>query len=241
MSIAVQTCSTCSGTMHVPHDSAGESHRCYKCNGLGIAKRRGYGHYKNATTARAQVTRGNAHSCPDCSGTGAQTYPDTAHCHACTEGLVVTSALPGDAWPEGTPRGVRYAHVPDALAQAYADAVTVVVRAADREGTWNEAYLGLGSLTSVTDYGRQWDAMAAAARSGTLTEAVEAVRTLARTDLAKGYLQWVKLTLPDDTLATHIAITVHRSGYTISAIGATPPNVALPPTYTVDLLNAPVA
>jgi hypothetical protein len=116
--------------------------------------------------------------------------------------------------------------------------VTIVVKGQNREGTWNEAYLGLGSIVSVTDYGRVWDAMVAAAKADTLDAEVERVRELGRKALLDG-CQWVKLTRDDGTLAEGIVVVVHRGGYTVVAANVTE-RVAVPPTYTAEVLNAPV-
>jgi len=122
---------------------------------------------------------------------------------------------------------------------AYAAAVNVHVKGQNRAGTWNEAYLGLGSVTSVTDYGRTWDAMVKAASEDTLPVALDALRDKAREHLSG--TQWIKLTRADDTLATDLAVIVHRNGYTVVAVNAKPDAVSLPPTYTEQVLSRPMA
>ena len=117
--------------------------------------------------------------------------------------------------------------------------MTVVVKGENRSGTFNESYLGLGSIVSVTDYGTLFDALVKAAREETMDAELERVRGIARDRIAEG-VQWVKLTRTDDTLAEFVVITVHRNGYTITAVDAQPERVALPPTYTEAVLNAPV-
>jgi hypothetical protein len=214
--ITLGTCDLCAGAGTVPHSSPGETYSCSTCNGHGVAKRAGYG-----------------------DGTGTLTYPLTLSCYRCDNGLVIASALPGQAWPADATRHIRYQSGRGEAAKAYAEAVTVVVQAANRAGTWNEAYLGLGSIVSTTDYGRVWDAMVKAAADGTLDSEIETVRGIARKQLAEG-TQWIKLTREDDTLAEVICITVHRNGYIVQASGARPELLALPPTYTSEVLNAPV-
>jgi hypothetical protein len=184
------------------------------------------------------MSSGHGRVCSYCKGTGSLTYPLTLPCYRCDHGVIIASALPGQAWPEGTAH-TRYQSGRGAVAQAYADAVTVVVQAQNRAGTWNESYLGLGSIVSVTDYGTVWDAMVKAQREDRLTPEIERVRGIARERLAEG-TQWVKLTREDDTLAEVIVMTVHRNGYTVTAANARPESVALPPTYTPEVLNAPV-
>ena len=114
-----------------------------------------------------------------------------------------------------------------------------MVKGENRAGTWNESYLGLGSIVSVTDYGTVFDALVKAARAGTIDEEIERVRIIGRDRVAEG-TQWTNLTRVDDTLATHCVMTVHRNGYTVRAIDARVAGVALPPTYTEAVLNAPV-
>jgi hypothetical protein len=237
--ITLGTCDLCSGAGTVPHSSPGETYTCSTCNGHGVAKRAGYGGYKTAANAARALASGHGRECSYCDGKGSLTYPLTLNCYRCDQGVVVASALPGQAWPEGTSSQVRHQSGRGEQARAYADAATIIVKAANRSGTWNEAYLGLGSIVSVTDYGRVWDGMTKAAAEDRLTAEVERVRGIARERLAEG-CQWVKLTRPDDTLAEVIVITVHRSGYTVQAVDARPERVILPPTYTPEVLNAPV-
>jgi ATP-dependent Clp protease adapter protein ClpS len=236
--ITLGTCDRCAGAGTVPHSNPGATYACSTCNGHGVAKRAGYGGYKTAKTAATALANGHGRKCSYCDGTGSLTYPLTLSCYGCDNGVVVTSALPGQRWPLGTSSQVKHQSGRGAVAKAYADAVIVYVQAANRAGTWNESYLGLGSIVSVTDYGRVWDAMAAAAAADTLTAEVERVRGIARERLAEG-TQWVKLTRDNDTLAEVVVITVHRNGYTVQAVGAVE-RVAVPPTYTEAVLNAPM-
>lgn len=236
--ITLGTCDRCAGAGTVPHSSPGETYSCSTCNGHGVAKRAGYGGYKTAKTAATALAKGHGRKCSYCDGTGELTYPLTTNCYACDHGRVIVSALPGQAWPEDT-RHIRYQSGRGEAAKAYAEAVTIVVQAANRAGTWNEAYLGLGSIVSVTDYGTVFDGMVKAAKDDTLTAEIERVRGIARERLMEG-CQWVKLTREDDTLAEVVCITVHRNGYIVQASGARPELLALPPTYTEAVLNAPV-
>ena len=236
--IETTACPECKGTTKIHHNRAGETYACTWCDGSGVRKLRGHGGYKTAAGAARALANRTGIKCSDCGGTGERVYPEDTHCYACHDGIVVTSALPGAAWPADCPRGVRYAMGRDDVMAAYAAAVNVVVQGQNRAGTWNEAYLGLGSVTSVTDYGRTWDALVAAAKSDTLESALDALR-----DKARGHLsgtQWIKLTREDDTLATDLVVIVHRNGYTVVAANAAPERVALPPTYTDEVLSRPV-
>ena len=236
--ITLGTCDLCDGVGTVPHSNPGGTYSCSTCNGHGVAKRGGYGGYKTAKTAATALRNGHGRKCTYCDGTGSLTYPLTLSCYRCDDGKIITSALPGQAWPEDSSRHIRYQSGRGEVAKAYADAVTIVVKGENRQGTWNEAYLGLGSIVSVTDYGTVFDSLVKAAREERLDAEVERVRGIARERIAEG-TQWVKLTREDGTLAEAVVITVHRNGYSVQAVGAVE-RVAVPPTYTAEVLNAPV-
>jgi hypothetical protein len=240
--ITLGTCDLCEGAGTVPHSMPGETYTCGTCNGHGVAKRVGYGGYKTAKTAATALRNGHGRACSYCKGTGSLTYPLTLSCHRCDNGLVIVSALPGQAWPEDSSKHIRYQSGRGEVARAYAEAVDIVVKGENRAGTWNESYLGLGSIVSVTDYGTVFDALVKAAQDDdptVLSAELERVRTIGRDRVAEG-TQWTNLTRVDDTLATHCVMTVHRNGYTVRAIDARVAGVALPPTYTEAVLNAPV-
>ena len=234
--ITLGTCETCEGAGRIPHSDPGGTYGCTYCDGSGVRKARGHGGYKTAAGAARALANRTGVKC-DCDN-GRRPYPDTINCWHCSAGVVVVSALPGQAWPEDATSQVRYANGRGEQAKAYADAVTIVVKGENRAGTWNESFLGLGSIVSVTDYGDVFDGLVKAAREERLDAEVERVRGIARERLAEG-TQWVKLTRPDGTLATHVVMTVHRNGYTVQAAG-TVERVAVPPTYTPEVLNAPV-
>lgn len=238
--IQTATCTECSGTQRVPHPGAGTTYECIYCAGSGVQKLRGHGGYKTAAGARKALANKTGRVCVDCHGSGQCVRPETTRCYSCHDGLVITRAMPGDAWAADVPRGVRYGSMRDEVAAEYSAAVRVVVRAENRPGTWNEAYLGLGSIVSSTDYGRAWDALATAARAGTdaLEAAMEALREKGREAL-RG-TQYVKITRADDTLAETILVTLHRNGYIVQAVNARAENVALPPTYTEEVLSRPM-
>lgn len=235
--ITLGTCARCAGDGTVPHNNPGGTYECTYCNGSGVRKRAGYGGYKTAATAARALANGHGVKC-SC-GNGRLTFPDTTPCYACDHGTVVTKALPGQAWPADASTHIRYQNGRGEVAKAYAEAVTIVVQAANRAGTWNEAYLGLGSIVSVTDYGTVFGGLVKAAKDGELDAEIERVRGVARERLAEG-CQWIKLTREDGTLAEVVCITVHRNGYIVQASGARAELLALPPTYTAEVLNAPV-
>ncbi len=234
--ITLGTCDLCAGAGDLPHSDPGGTYACSYCDGSGVRKARGHGGYKTAAGAARALANRTGVRC-DCDG-GRRRFPDRINCYRCNSGIVVESALPGQAWPADVSSSVRYQSGRGEQAKAYADAVTIVVKGENRAGTWNESYLGLGSIVSVTDYGTVFDGMVKAAREERLDAEVERVRGIARERLAEG-CQWIKLTREDGTLATHVVMTVHRNGYTVQAAG-TVERVAVPPTYTPEVLNAPV-
>jgi RecJ-like exonuclease len=242
MSVKIGTCGECHGTSTVAHARAGEEHACFRCNGNGVVKRADRYHgYANATTAATAMRNGRGMTCPECKGTGKGRFPMTTNCYSCKEGNVIESAMPGDSWAE-IDRSLRYEHARKDAAKAYADAVEIRIIAQNRAGTWNEAHLGLGSIVSVTDYGRTWDVLATAARSGdedTLNVALDALRSKIREESLNSF-QWIKVITADDTTASVIGVILHRNGYTVQAVNAAPEHVSLPPTYTEEVLSRPV-
>jgi hypothetical protein len=243
MSIIIGTCGKCLGTSQVAHPSAGEEHGCFRCNGNGVVKRSDRYHgYKTPTTAATALRNGRGVQCSECSGTGRATFPMTLHCYSCHEGAVVTSAMPGDSFAD-VPRSLRYEHAREDAAKRYADAVDIRVIAQNRAGTFNEAHLGIGSVVSVTDYGRTWDALATAVRDGgeeSLNLAIDSLKAKVREESLDSF-QWIKVIRADDTLAETIAVIVHRNGYVVQAVNAAPVNVSLPPAYTESVLSRPVS
>ena len=72
-----------------------------------------------------------------------------------------------------------------------------------RPQTWNEAYLGLGSVFSATDYGRH--------KNQTNEEIIDHVRKT-------GAHQACKVTRDDGTVANYIAILTSDNGYVVLAV-----------------------
>lgn len=229
--IETADCATCNGIGHVAHESYGQTYECSYCDGSGVRKRAGHGGYKTAANAARALASGKGVKC-QCDN-GRRPYPATVNCWKCTDGRVVTKAVPGDTWAD-LPRGLRFKMGGDAMAD-YVDALEYVVDVQNRQGTWNEAYLGLGSIVSCTDYGRNWGALTTgddASRAAALAALVDHVRTKdARST------QWVNFTNESGELASVVTIQVHRNGYVVMA--AARRAAALPPAYTDELLNSP--
>jgi hypothetical protein len=237
--VTVGTCGECNGTREVPHSMPGETHKCFCCNGFGVVKRTDRYHgYKTAQSAAQAVKRGFGVTCGECKGSGTGTYPLTIHCYSCKDGQIITSALPGQRWEAG--KALRYETARGDVWKAYREAVTIVITAENRAQTWGEAHLGLGSIVSVTDYGRRWDALVLAARSGdegTLTAAIDTLRAEIRTELSP--TQWLNVIRSDDSLAEYIIVNVTRGGYVVRGADVEYRAPWLPPSYA-GVIDQPV-
>jgi hypothetical protein len=91
-------------------------------------------------------------------------------------------------------------------------AETLTVVRQDRAGTWNEAYLGIGSLWSCSDYGRAWERpdeeLVAEIRERLTTERVQACKIV----------QPYERVDTDARLVDRLVIVLHRDGYLIVAV-----------------------
>lgn len=215
----IETCSTCSGTGDAPHPDAGVSRVCWACNGFG--KRGRQGAYKTAALARRY-----GRTCTVCDGTGVTVWPDTTPCYDCSHsGTVVLDAHPGEVLPDAVG---RCDSIPDAVSATLAAEWNVVVVREDRRQSWGEAFLGLGSVWSCTDYGTAW----AATDDTVLAEKV-------RGELATGRVQWIKIITEARVIVPTIVVRLTRGGY--SVVGAErDERGSLPPTYTDAVLSRPV-
>ena len=236
--VQVGTCKECNGTAEIPHTMAGQDHPCFRCNGHGVVKKSDRYHgYRTAQTAATAVKRGYGTTCGECKGSGTGTFALTTRCYSCREGRVILSALPGQSWGDAG-RSLRYESGRREVMRAFMDAVDIHITAQNRPGTWNESYLGVGSLSSVTDYGRTWDALGAGVLADDLPGAIETLREKIRASVTD--TQWLNLIRSDDTMAEVLIVTVHRNGYTIRGADVDYRAPSLPPTYTPALLDAPV-
>lgn len=141
--------------------------------------------------------RGGARGCRDCSGFGHRwDHDQRVTCPNCL-GLY-----------ERFDSEIRTDRAP---AEALAD-VDLQIVYVDRAQTWDEAYLGLGALVSVTDYGRSYDAsdpeaLATEVRERFLTEHHQAIKIAAFPREAEaGY---------SAPVADTIVVVVTRGGYVL--------------------------
>lgn len=237
MTIKIIDHDQCNGTGTIPSENAGQQRLCTACGGYGRMR-------VDGETYKKAPAHNQGRQCYMCDGKGHLVIPDAYPCYGgCSNGKIVAEAHVGDVLPDGIG---RTASIPRPVMAALAAELTIVVGAANRGGTWNEAHLGLGTLWSTTDYGRTWDRLVKAAQEdiGTdprvhLPAVIDAFREEIRADLTRESTQWVKLLEDDRTITGTVAVQVHRDGYTvISRPSIESGNRAvLPPTYTAELLN----
>lgn len=234
MSVTIGTCSTCAGTAQVPNPGFPGSYACGYCNGTGVMKKRSYGGYRNAATAATALRNGHGVPCNECDGTGSKFYPEFNRCYACDEGRVVVEAHAGDTLPESVGRSHS---IPKGVAAVLANEMTFSLMVENRPGTFAEAYLGLGAIVSVTDYGRAFDALQADREAEEM-----ALIEKAREELLS--CQWAKIVRADTReIVERLLIDVHHNGWSLISAATVESSLhqALPPTYTPAVLNRPVS
>lgn len=213
---------------------------CWTCRGLKAADGKTYARYrdsytsfgepyKNASTLKAAITRGKAVVCKECAGVGQmREFDSEIDCYDCNgRGETVTAFEPGDVMPgwlklDRHPTGEGLA--------AYAANVTVQVEFyGDGVLTTGASLLGLGTVYSVTDYGRA------------LEERDEAGLTARVRESLGKHTQWTKFVSEGRVVADIVRVVVTRNGYAVvtEASAESTKRVMLPPTYTADVLNAP--
>lgn len=217
----IEVCPTCEGTKVVPHPNAGEVRACFSCNGFGLRNNRTLRAYATLALAKRYGRR-----CGSCGGSGEFTWPLTEDCRTCDRtGAVVTDAHPGDTLPDVIG---RCDSIPDAVSATLAAEWNVVVVREDRRQSWGEAFLGLGSVWSCTDYGARW-----------LAEDDSILAGDVRRELAGGRTQWIKIITEARVIVPTIVVRLTRGGY--SVVGAErDERGSLPPTYTDAVLSRPV-
>ena len=220
MTAILGACGTCQGEGRIARADGGVTTTCTGCNGFGKSKR-GYGTYKTQALADRHGVR-----CWMCHGVKTYTPPLTNPCYSCNynPGQDVAEIHPGDTLPDVIG---RCASVPREVAVSLASEWEFVPMRFDRGQTWGEAYLGLGSIWSCTDYGAAWEQSDA--------EVIARVRE----SFDSGSLQWLTIMDSERTITPRIVVKITRGGY--SVIGSMDnPRPSLPPTYTDAVLNSPV-
>lgn len=181
---------------------------------LTLARKNCHGCYGSGTTATkiscptckgtGRGPRGGRGKCLNCFGSGhSWDHENRAICQRC-DGINPDKHEAED-WTDRVP-----AEALNALAVEY---VTQ-----DRAGTFNEGFLGLGSLWSCTDYGRAWDALTGPNGPRNVVPFLAKVVK----ELLDGGTQACKL-LPKDydrksqtqTLPAGVIVQVHRNGYVV--------------------------
>jgi hypothetical protein len=162
---------------------------CFTCDGTGLV----YGRVRcQRCGGSGNGPRGGRGGCRACSGFGS--VPDrsrrTLRCRRCDG----SGRVPED----------RYSYIRSHLMDEILNRVPIVVARRDRAGTWNEAFLGIGCVYSVTDYGR----------SAELSDAELIAQVRER--IARG-TQACKVVDDEDRLPAAIVIAAHRNGYSVRA------------------------
>jgi ribosomal protein L32 len=136
------------------------------------------------------VSRLPGRVCPDCGTTrkNGHQYLDTGNMKPCRCGT-------------GFQTEDRYSRLPDGIFQGLAFQVT---RNESRPQTFNEAYLGMGSIESVTDYGEH-------------TRLSDA-ELIAKVKDGNYYTQACKVVDKDNRFCDYLMIATNNSGYTVKAI-----------------------
>jgi hypothetical protein len=218
----------------------GEVVTCWTCKGIAVngvtyARYRDrftpYGDaYKSVTTLKAAITKGKATVCKDCKGQGKEWHlPVLRTCYSCsgaghrpTWNADVDPVLP-----------LHVSHCDNATKEfitGWLATAQIVVAREDRGVTWGEYHLGTGGLFSLTDYGTAWNSSD--------EEVIEAVKA----NIIDSPPQFINM-LDRETrrFGNTLVIALHRQGYTPRVADVPQRRPALPPTYTDELLNRPLA
>lgn len=221
----ISECTNCTGSGHVTHERAGESTKCFTCNGFGKSKDGGYGAYKSQAMANR-----HGKTCHTCKGKGIYVYPDLDRCFSCSfynPGIVVSEAHEGDILPKEIG---RCGNIPKNVAEQLVSEWKFVVVRNDKGLNWGESFLGLGSIYSVTDYGSAW-------KNSSDESLIEKVKD----SLLTSSTQWVSvITENDRKIVSVIGIKLTPNGYSIVSLGSLASIPLLPPTYTNEVLSRPI-
>lgn len=154
-------------------------------------------------------------ACPDCKGTRRGKRGGKDGCRTCYNGTVPDWDNPVDCGCcEGT--GI----VPETLTsyltgderRKIVSLIPLRLFFADRGMSFNESYIGIGTVYSVGDYGRTWEALSMGGLKA------ESFLERIREELAAGTsLQACKIADKEGNLCNHIAVIVNREGYSIWA------------------------
>lgn len=175
-----------------------ETRECSSCRWIAPGKVAGR-KTCDACNGTGNGKRGGKNGCKSCHGF--RTRPDHDNLVTCPN--CKGTAIQPENWTDTTTGNVLVALL----------TLPITVRRSERGQTWNEAYLGLGSLYSVTDYGRHTEQ--------TDAELIQSVRD----DLGRHtQLCNVAEKAEDGTLtfAAGIVIDCSRNGYSVRAHFGTP-------------------
>lgn len=222
-------------------DSVRSIETCWSCNGLTVRKR--HGAYASAATAQRGIANRTAERCTYCEATGHMLRLRVLRkCWDCSGQGRMPIYVPGGVLPEPFSHCDRMATV---VAEAFAGIVNLHVTTKPTL-SWGEANMGLGSVYTVVDYGDRWKAcrerLLAQDQSAIDIAAIfEPLKAEIREHLAKDRIQWVKiLDRESRVMASDLVIFLTPNGYTVKAANVAQAKPLLPPTYTDEVLDAPM-
>jgi hypothetical protein len=141
--------------------------------------------------------------CATCSGTGKGKRGKVGGCQSCHGYQTQPDFDNLVPCPRCQETGLVAETITDTIPSEIVRSLPVVVIREDRRATWNEQYLGLGSLWSTIDYGRSWQ----------LPDA----EVIAQARESMTFVQACKVA-PDGILCQALCILLHRQGYTLTAV-----------------------
>lgn len=141
--------------------------------------------------------------CPACNGTRRGPRGGRNRC-GCYDGTVWDQenrvTCPGcNGHPEGAREETRY----DSLPQGSLAAIPLYLVRQNRDISWNESYIGMGTIHSLSDYGRAWGMT-----DGEVLDKVHA-------ELETEWVQGCKISDESCNVCSALLVTLHRGGYSI--------------------------
>ncbi len=218
--VAISDCSMCDGTNELPHPSAGETVKCFSCNGFGKIG----GKYSTGYKTQAMANKHGNRRCRTCKGSGEYTFAMTNSCTRCRNGKEISEIHPGDVYPDGFS---NCDHLTESVAETLVNEWEFVVSRDGNGLSWAESFLGLRSIWSCTDYGTAWK------------NSDESLIEHVKDDLRKRGTQYTNvIDKGSNTIVYRIVIRLTVNGYSVISVGSVTNNPVLPPTYTPELMNS---
>ena len=221
-----------------------EEGTCSSCKGFGILSRRMHSAYKTETMANRYRGTKAAMKCYSCKGEKVAIYCEVlSECYTCSG---TGKKIAYDRNEDVVPAEVNlYDHVPKQFMKDYYAGCDIFLKLGGHT-TWNDANLGLGSLASVTDYGRKTDRFVALTKEHEdVKDAISIFKDEMRAELVEkeSFTQLINLVIDKEArkIGHQLVVTLKTGGYTIQVAGKEEEGYLLPPTYTPEVLNKPWA